>query len=292
MAPNMHRAASGGVVGSPSGTGGRWLRAFITGILVFLLPLSACGSTTPTAEGSASVAVESSSPSATPEWDLVLMGDSVLLQPGSTIEARLEQELGVNLQLRDWINPDLSKYSQGGERSADLVERLRTDENLRQDLRDAEIIVFDVPTGIVNDVCTGDPSTATPETSASCFDEAVTLYKPDVEAVFEELVALRDPSEAMIRVTDVWQFLYPTFTAAGVYDAVRPRWQEMNQAVHEAAAQYGIPVVPAYAEFTGPVGDRDPVASGDVQDDELHLTSQGVEGFVDLLVSLGFAPVG
>lgn len=31
-------------------------------------------------------------------------------------------------------------------------------------------------------------------------DRPVALYKPDVEAVFEELVALRDPAEAMIQV--------------------------------------------------------------------------------------------
>jgi hypothetical protein len=219
------------------------------------------------------------------------MGDSVLLQPGSTIEARLERELGVTLTLDDWINPDLAKYTSGGERSGDLLGRLRTDESLRQDLRDAEIIVFDVPTGLVQDVCTGDPGSKTPEESAGCWDKAVALYESDVEAVFTELVALRDPAEAMVRVTDVWQFLYPTIVAAGTYDIVRPHWQEMNQAVHEAAARYGIPVVPAYDQFTGPDGDRDPVAAGDVQVDEKHLTSQGVERFVDLLVGLGLSPI-
>jgi hypothetical protein len=220
------------------------------------------------------------------------MGDSVLLQPAGTLERRLEGELGVNLQLSDWINPDRSKYEDGGERSADLVARLRSDEELRQDLRDAEIIVFDVPVGILNDVCPGEPGTLTVEEHAGCFDEAVALYESDVEAVFEELVALRDPADAMIRVTDVWQFFYPTFVEAGTYDVVRPRWQEMNKAVHAQADRFGIPMVPSYEEFSGPDGDRDPVASGDVQDDQLHLSQQGVDRFVDLLVSEGFAPVG
>lgn len=289
---HAHRAISGARAGAPGVRDGRRWRAIAAAALVSLLPVSACGTSTPSAEGSAPGGAASSSASAAPDWDLVLMGDSVLLQPGPTIETRLEGELGVNLRLSDWINPDRSKYANGGERSADLVARLRTDEKLRQDLRDAEIIVFDVPTGIVNDVCTGDPSTSTDVQTASCMDEAVALYTPDVEAVFEELVALRDPAQAMTRVTDVWQFLYPTFVAAGTYDVVRPRWQEMNKAVHDAAARYGIPVVQAYEEFSGPDGDRDPVASGDVQDDQFHLTQQGVDRFVDLLVSGGFAPVG
>ena len=292
MTMHAHRDISGTGAGAPGVREGRGWRAIVAAALVGLLAVSACGTSTPSAEVSAPGGAESSNSSAAPDWDLVLMGDSVLLQPGSALQTRLEGELGVNLRLSDWINPDLSKYDNGGERSADLVARLRTDETLRADLRDAKIIVFDVPTGIVLDVCTGDPSTSTDEEAARCMDEAVALYTPDVEAVFEELVALRDPAEAMIRVTDVWQFLYPTFVAAGTYDIVRPRWQEMNKAVHDAAARYGIPVVPSYEEFSGPDGDRDPVASGDVQDDQFHLTPQGVERFVDLLASGGFAPVG
>ena len=277
---------------SPGRARGRGWRAIVAAVLVGLMSLCGCGTSTPSADVSGQSGRESASPSAAPDWDLVLMGDSVLLQPAGTLERRLEGELGVNLRVSDWINPDLSKYASGGERSADLVARLRTDEELRQDLRDAEIIVFDVPVGILNDVCPGEPGTLTVEEQASCFDEGVALYEPDVEAVFEELVALRDPADAMIRVTDVWQMFYPTFVAGGTYDVVRSRWQEMNEAVHAQAGKYGIPVVRSYDEFSGPDGDRDPVASEDIQDDEVNLSPQGVDLFVDLLVSGGFAPVG
>jgi hypothetical protein len=286
--PNLHDRA---LTARRGGGGMRRALAALMTALLGLLPLSGCGTSTPSAEVSAQGGGESASPSAVPDWDLVLMGDSVLLQPSGTLERRLEGELGVNLQLSNWINPDLSKYASGGERSADLVARLRTDEELRQDLRDAEIIVFDVPVGILNDVCPGEPGTLTVE-QASCFDEAAALYKPDAEAVFEELVALRDPADAMIRVTDVWQFFHPTFVEAGTYDVVRPRWQEMNKAVRAQADRYGIPIVPSYEEFSGPDGDTDPVASGDVQYDQVHLSQQGVDRFVDLLISEGLAPVG
>ena len=66
----------------------------------------------------------------------------------------------------------------------------------------------------------------------------------------------------------------------------------MNGSVHDTAASLGIPVVASYEAFGGPDGDRAPVASGDAQDDQLHLTQQGVDHFVDLFVSGGFAPVG
>ena len=226
---------------------------------------------------------------AAPTWDLVLMGDSVL-QPVWPIVSRLEQELGVTLKLHQWINPDIAKYGgNGGERSADLLARLQTDEALRQDLRDAEVILFDVPFGILNDTCKGlDPSSSELE---PCWAESSAAYRADADAIFTELVGLRDPSDAIIRVTDVWQFLWPTFHNLGIYDIVRPAWQAMNQAVADAAARYEIPLVRAYDAFTGPGGERDPVAAGDVLTDEFHLTQQGSERLVDLIVALGFEPL-
>lgn len=228
--------------------------------------------------------------SAAPTWNLVLMGDSVLLHPKSQIVSRLEQELGVILEVHDWINPDIAKYrGNGGERSADLLARLQTDEALRQDLRDAEVILFDIPFGILNDTC------ARPDLPASelesCWAEVAVAYRADADAIFTELVALRDPADAIIRATDVWQFLWPMFHDLGIYDTVRPAWQAMNQAVADASARHGIPLVRAYEAFTGPDGERDPVAAGDVQADEFHLTPQGSERLVELIVALGFEPL-
>ena len=77
----------------------------------------------------------------------------------------------------------------------------------------------------------------------------------------------------------------------GIYDTVRPAWQAMNQAVADAAARHEIPLVRADDAFTGPDGERDPVAAGDVLEDETHLTSQGGERLVDLIAALGFEPL-
>lgn len=230
-------------------------------------------------------------PTPRPVADLVLMGDSVLLQAGPAIKGRFGDELGVTLFLHDWINPDLADYQAGGrgggERSADLLARLRTDDRLRADVREAKVIVFDVPFGVLNDRCP-DPTVPASDVKA-CFDQVLPGYRADVDAIFEEVVALRDPADAIIRATDVWQFLWPTFHQAGTYDAARPAWQLMNEAVADAAARHGIPLLRAYDLFTGPDGDRDPVAAGDVEADEFHLTGQGVRRFVDALADLGFA---
>ena len=225
----------------------RAIPASIVGAAVLLVGCGTSGSA-PSSPGA------QSSTSAVPAWDIVLMGDSVW--PQGDLPRRLEDELKVSLVMHDRMNPYLSTYNgNGGERSGDLLVRLRTDENLRRDLRGAEIIGFDVPTGLTL-VRTVNPSMATAAEVKTCMDTAVTRYQDDVTAIFDEIVALRDPADAIIRATTVWQFLMPTFQRAGTYDVMRPRWQAMNQAVVRAAAQHHITVLPAYDTFCCPTAAR------------------------------------
>lgn len=265
---------------------GRRVRALA---MVSVVLVTACGGgSTESSDGGAG-SKESTAPART--WDLVLMGDSILLPQRSALEIRLEDDLEVGMRRHDWINPDLALHTVGGERSGDLLERLRRDDELRSDLSEAEVIVFDVPVGMINDLCP-DPTTITADEQARCFGEVVPQYEDDVDAIFAEVVDLRSPADAIIRVTDVWQLFWPTLHDTGDYDIVRSAWQAMNGAVAAAADRHGIPLIRAYDEFTGPTGDRDPVAAGDVSADELHLSAQGVSRFVELVAALGYEPLG
>lgn len=236
---------------------------------------------TPTGDGT---------PIVIPTGSIVRMGDSVLLQAGQSLVLRYEQGLGIRLTDRDRLNLDLPKYQASGtvhgETSADLLSRLRTDDELRATLREARVILFDVPMGMLAEIAPDPGSLSAAELQAN-FDQVVPGYQADAAAIFAEVAALRDP-KAIVRATDVWQFLGPTFHRAGTYDIARTAWQAMNQAVADAGARYGIPVVHAYDLFSGPSGERDAVAAGDLMDDELHLTAQGVQPFVEAFAALGF----
>jgi hypothetical protein len=118
----------------------------------------------------------------------------------------------------------------------------------------------------------------------------VRQYQDDVTAILDEVMALRDPADAIIRVTTVWRFWMPTFQKAGTYDVMRPRWRAMNQATVRAAAQHHITVLRPHDAFCGPDGSRDPVAAGDVDAFEFELTAQGADTFVDLFVAPGLRP--
>lgn len=226
-------------------------------------------------------------------WQYVAMGDSTHQNAAAVFQAVLEDELGVDVESRNWINPDLP-YHVGGERAADLVERLRTDEALRADLRDAEVITFVVPLGQFIDLCPFDPLTYQPagtkEEMKECWPRFLAEYEEDVDAFFEELVAIRSPSDAVIRVIDNYQSFWEHLHGLGVYEVVRRYWQEANNTIHSAAAEHGIPVASAYDAINGPDGRIDGVAAGYVGEDQLHLSYAGAELVAQLLADLGFEP--
>jgi hypothetical protein len=240
----------------------------------------------PSADPSPSIVPSPST--AVASWDLVVLGDSVWNGFGSAVQGPIQDRLGVNVVIHSWINPDLAKYGAGGERSADLLARLRTDAALRSDISSAEAIVFDVPMGILMDLCGPPPGTL--DAVQACLDKAVPAYSADVDPIFAEVLALRGPSEAVIRVTDVWQFFGAAFRAGGTYDVVRSAWQKMNGAVAEAAARNGIGLLHAYDTFSGPDGERDAIAAGDLLGDDNHLTGQGVDRLVELFLAQGLEP--
>jgi len=174
------------------------------------------------------------------------------------------------------------------------VTRLRTDEQLRDDLRQADVITFVVPLGLFVDQCPFDPVAYQPAGTKAqlqaCRPQVVSEYKADVHAFFDALVAIRSPSEALIRVVDNYQSMWQRLHDLGVYEVVRPYWQKTNDAIRAAAAEHGIPVVHAYDEFNGPDGQIDGVAARYVDGDQLHLSFEGAERLGQMLVDLGFEP--
>ena len=151
------------------------------------------------------------------------------------------------------------------------------------------MIAFDVPFGMLYDHC--GPPTIPEEAMRACLAKVAPLYRVDVDAIFRELVVLRDPSQAIIRVTDVWQMFAPTIREQGTCETERSDWQAMNRAVAEAAERHAMPLARAYDAFSGPDGERDPVAVGDLDSDELQLSTGGVKAFVEVFAALGFEPL-
>lgn len=226
----------------------------------------------------------------------VAMGNSLTFQPsglGQNLKYRklLVEDFGVDVELRD--------HTVGGERSDEMLERIRTNPTLRADLAEADVITVLIPNDEVLEpmmTATGfegrDPSECGGADNLQCVRDTLDAYAATTEAIFADLVGLADPDTVLIRAMDTYLLYAPTLNEHGWRDMIQPYWEQGNRDVVAAAAGYGIPTAAVYDAFMGADGDLDPVAAALVQADEIHPTEAGAELIAELVHSLGYGLPG
>ena len=130
----------------------------------------------------------------------------------------MEQALQVDVHLHDWARANAH--------SSRLLERLRTNEELRNDLRGAEVISFQVPIGVIVEPLKtyefGEPGECGGDDNQECLREAFETYRSDTDAIIAEIVSLRSPTDALIRAQDVYQIKVRETQASGSFEPPRP----------------------------------------------------------------------
>lgn len=219
----------------------------------------------------------------------VPMGNSATYFPmGGMIQGyaeRLADDFGVEVDLRDW--------TVGSDSSGALVDRIRNDDELRSDLAEADVIVFDVPFDAwaaplmtISGHPEGGPAGCGGEDGEKCLQEVLALYKANTETIFEELTAVADPSETVIRVMDY--ILVHMQDLGETLEVVAPYWVEGQQHVEDVAARYDIPVANVMERFCGSDCLGDPIEAGLIAGDQEHPTLEGAEVITQMVYDLGF----
>jgi hypothetical protein len=270
---------------------GTWTIALVVLLLLCASAVvTACGGASEQAAGSA---VPAASPS-TAQWDYVVLGDSAFQTPD---EATTVADAQARLIKRD-VGADVKVYwaYYPGTTSARVLDELRHNERLREAIRTAEVVLFDVPVGQMKQTIPFDqvayrPLPGTPQRYRRGMARMLVDYRKDARAIVEEIVALRSPSAASIRAIDLWQVGYQGFRKMGLGAVMREAWLRMNQAVDRACAAQGVTVVDAYTAFMGRDGRTDPVAAGDILPDQMHLTDKGIAKLAELLHKEGYAEI-
>lgn len=114
----------------------------------------------------------------------------------------------------------------------------------------------------------------------------VTLLLTD--GIIAEIVSLRRPSDALIRMQDTWQIKVKETKASGSFEMFRAYWRRANAHVIEVATSHDIPVARVYDAFMGQDGIADPRDQGLVGSDGLHPTSDGSTLMAELFRELGY----
>ena len=266
---------------------GKQLSHWIGTTLVALL-LLACGTPQPTPtvtqEPTATV-----SPTATevPVWDYVALGDPNVFGMMPIYAQMIEQDLGVKVEIHSW--------EMGGDYSRRLLDRLRTNDQMRNDLREAEVITIEIPNaGLRQPSFTfayGKSGDCGGDDNQDCLREAFGAHRADTDEIIAEIVSLRSPNDAVIRAVDMYQFMVSESHDTGWFEVYNPYWREKNAHLIETASRYGIRVARVYDAFMGEGGAEDPRDKGLVKADGIHPTPEGARLMAELLRDLGYAPL-
>ena len=227
------------------------------------------------------------------EWHLVVIGDSSLGGLGEALASRVENEVGVQVVLRNHVL--------GGLGAGRVLRALQASdpalkswgEALANDLQQAEVVVM-----FVNPLDSVDPGQPlgvaacfAGQAPASCSPETFAQYTDDMKAIWAEILALRAGQPTILRATDVYNPLVSPWREAGVFEACTECWENMSQAARLAAEAYNIPFLSRYDAFNGTSHDEDPREKGYILADGEHPTELANEFTAELLSRIGYDPV-
>jgi lysophospholipase L1-like esterase len=110
----------------------------------------------------------------------------------------------------------------------------------------------------------------------------------DTDGIIAEIVALRSPSEALIRMQDTWQLKVRETQESGNFEILNGYWRKANAHVMEVATSYDIPVARVYDAFMGDDGMQDPRDQGLLRPDGIHPNPEGSTLVAELFRELGY----
>jgi hypothetical protein len=215
-------------------------------------------------------------------WNYIALGDSFTWGFPDIYASHIEADLGVSVKLHN--------FSVGGQNSDELLEALHGNTLLRSLLGEAEVVTFMVPMAHFKEpsiayIVYGDVE------NQDGMSEACALYQQDAEDVFNELLSLRKPSEAILRVMDCYlpPFLFDEWKQHGMYQELKLWWEKFNDYVARLASEKNIPMARVRLAFNGPSGNVNPVEY--ISEDGWHANEQGVTLIAQLHRELGYAPL-
>jgi lysophospholipase L1-like esterase len=269
----------------------------LIGFVVCALALCACS---PASTGGVGTVVpqQASTPIAQrgdTTWDLVALGDSTPTGHGvgagnsyvQVYAEYIQEDLGVGVVVHNWATDSIRTV-------AKWAEEVRNNDELRDDLRNAEVITIwlgwhDVIPNI--GIPRGGP--CYPRSQAvdlDCLAEVTTPMEAAFEDLLSEIVSLASPSETLILIAEVG--IPPLFVASwkedGMFDDLRQHGYEVwREYIVEAASRHRVHVVNTYEVLNGVNGDQE-MPPEYMQSDGLHLNAQGHRLLADRHRQVGY----
>ena len=167
-----------------------------------------------------------------------------------------------------------------------LLENIRNDERLREDIKNAEIITIGVGcSDMFNEILLYIAHGLNDQSRPS---EELDKFRESYESMLTELLSLTSPTDTIIRTMD---FYYPYVgrdQQQGIYDQTKRYWQEFNKCIIQIARNHGVPVANVFEAFHGPQGNDDPAEKGYLAWDGKHPSEEGMKVIAEEFRKLGY----
>lgn len=214
-------------------------------------------------------------------WQYVVMGDSTSWGYPEKIAKKIEKNYGVSVEIK--------VYTVGGQNTNNMISQLQSNNDLREDIRNADLVTFLVPTNIfsvpVRTYISDSPERCGGEDNQDCIRNALNTYNSHAEVIIKEIDALVDRKDTIVIAHDVWQFNTTLLKESSDFKVVNGYFQAFNAHVHEVCDQYGIPVADGYDAFMGEDHSRNPEKEGLIYDG-FHTNDKGQDIIVDLIMEI------
>jgi hypothetical protein len=222
------------------------------------------------------------------KWNVVVIGDSSMWYLGEALASKIEEDVGVKVELHPWIHNTLS--------AGEVLLALETyeEKGLSQLLKDAEFVVIWVnpmdsviPEIPMDDgACFGYGGTV-----GSCPPEAYEKFTADLKAIYARIFELRDGQPTIVRGLDLYMPRVSQWIKQEKFEACTDCWENLSDATRLAAEAYNIPFLSRYDAFNGPNHNEDPREKGYIISDGIHPSVLAAEFTAELLSEMGYEPV-
>lgn len=221
-------------------------------------------------------------PESTESWELVAFGDSHAWGFFKYYAAFIEADLGVDVRVYDQTITTQSALM--------ILEKLKTDETLREIVGGAEFITYmGNPRGVLPDdsfSCNYEPHYIN-DCSFELFDNYIATW----EEFLDEVLALQEGRPAAIRAMNYYASTW-RWQDEQIYAECIVCLENMNSALEQVAAAYDIPFANVFEAFNGPDHNENPREKGYISGDAAHTSAMGQRVIADVFRNLGYEPLG
>jgi lysophospholipase L1-like esterase len=224
-------------------------------------------------------------------WQYTALGDSLAAglndsQGGYAVRFRnyVQADTGASVTL---INRGVSGWT-----SADLLNALRTDESLRTQIANSQIVTWNIGANDFQDALTRfQTGSCGGADNQDCIRATVANFKTNWNAIVAQLLALRSPTNTILRTMDNYNPAVDLARAFGVFHIIKPYIEEINRFIFLSAVNNRIGSARVYQAFNGVNGESDAGRRGYLSPDGIHPNELGHDIIASELRALSYAPL-